>query len=155
LLAASAAVPDTGEVDRAAVLTAARAAANRIAERGGAQLGDKTLLDALLPSIDALASHDGNDDSGVANALAAMVAAAPARAASRWAWAARTYRPDQIVGGAHVNSVLNDRTIADAGIKRSRLSRSTTPGREVSRPTLPAVLDLRAIDCVRLRRNRS
>lgn len=37
-----------------------RAAAARIAERGKAELGDKTVLDALVPSLDALASvHEG------------------------------------------------------------------------------------------------
>jgi dihydroxyacetone kinase-like protein len=54
LLAAAKAIGDTTELDRAAALTVARTAADRIAERGGAQLGDKTLLDALVPSVDAL-----------------------------------------------------------------------------------------------------
>jgi dihydroxyacetone kinase len=55
----------------AAVAVALRALAERIAERGGAEPGDKTVLDALLPSIDAL--ENAADSS---QALSAMRAAA-------------------------------------------------------------------------------
>jgi dihydroxyacetone kinase-like protein len=47
-----------------------RAAAAGIQQRGGAQLGDKTLLDALVPAIDSLeadlANPDGTADHGIA-----------------------------------------------------------------------------------------
>jgi dihydroxyacetone kinase-like protein len=54
LLGAAKAIGDVTDLDRTAALTVAQTAADRIAERGGAQLGDKTLLDALVPSVDAL-----------------------------------------------------------------------------------------------------
>jgi dihydroxyacetone kinase-like protein len=54
LLGAAKAIGDVTDLDRAAAVTVAQTAADRIAERGGAQLGDKTLLDALVPSVDAL-----------------------------------------------------------------------------------------------------
>lgn len=49
-----------------------RAAMGRIAERGKAEIGDKTVLDALSPSLDAL--HDAAEG----DALASMIAAATA-----------------------------------------------------------------------------
>jgi dihydroxyacetone kinase-like protein len=54
LLGAAKAIGDVTDLDRTAALTVAQTAADRIAERGGAQLGDKTLLDALVPSVHAL-----------------------------------------------------------------------------------------------------
>jgi dihydroxyacetone kinase-like protein len=74
LLAAAKALGDATEVDRAAAIALAEAAAAAIQSRGGAQLGDKTLLDALLPSIDALRAADADSRS----ALSSMVAAAEA-----------------------------------------------------------------------------
>lgn len=54
LLGAAKAVGGSTDLDRAAALTIAQTAVDRITERGGARLGDKTLLDALVPSVDAL-----------------------------------------------------------------------------------------------------
>jgi dihydroxyacetone kinase-like protein len=54
LLGAAKAIGDVTDLDRTAAVTVAQTAADRVAERGGAQLGDKTLLDALVPSVDAL-----------------------------------------------------------------------------------------------------
>ncbi len=71
LLAAAKAVGDTRDLDAAGVVAAGRAFADRIIARGKAEPGDKTLLDALLPSLDAL--EDGGDAPVV---LARMVAAA-------------------------------------------------------------------------------
>ena len=72
LLAAAKAVGDertwTAEVAEAV----GRAAMGRIAERGKAELGDKTVLDALSPSLDAL--HGAS----AGQALTAMIAAAQA-----------------------------------------------------------------------------
>jgi dihydroxyacetone kinase-like protein len=48
-------VGDAAELDRAGGLTVGRAAAESIAKRGKSQVGDKTVLDALVPSLDALA----------------------------------------------------------------------------------------------------
>lgn len=72
LLAAAKAVGDATDLDRTTALAAARAVAERIAARGGAEPGDKTVLDALVPSLSALETAP----EGSAAALAAMVAAA-------------------------------------------------------------------------------
>lgn len=71
LLAAAKAVGDAADLDRAGAAAAGRAAADRIVLRGKAKPGDKTVLDALLPSLAAL--EQGGDD---ATALQRMVAAA-------------------------------------------------------------------------------
>lgn len=71
LLAAAKAVGEEGELTREQAVKVAHAVADSIATRGKAELGDKTVLDALVPSIAALERAD--DDSA---ALATMVAAA-------------------------------------------------------------------------------
>lgn len=72
LLGGAAKVADATDFDRTAALALGRAAAERIGARGKSQVGDKTVLDALVPSLDALESTTG----GVAEALDAMVEAA-------------------------------------------------------------------------------
>lgn len=69
LLAGAKVVADRRELTRDDVLRFARAAADSVASRGKAQLGDKTVLDALLPSLEAL---EGGSEAG----LDAMVSAA-------------------------------------------------------------------------------
>jgi dihydroxyacetone kinase-like protein len=54
LLAAARGLGDREDVDRAAAIAIGRAAAESIATRGRAKLGDKTVLDALVPSLDAM-----------------------------------------------------------------------------------------------------
>jgi phosphoenolpyruvate---glycerone phosphotransferase subunit DhaL len=54
LLAAARELGVRDEVDRAAAVGVVRHAATAIAARGGAESGDKTVLDAILPSADAL-----------------------------------------------------------------------------------------------------
>jgi dihydroxyacetone kinase-like protein len=72
LLAAAKAVADADELGREGAVTVAHTAADSIRTRGKAELGDKTVLDALVPSVEALEHADGDDRS----ALAAMVEAA-------------------------------------------------------------------------------
>ena len=67
LLAAAKAVADCHELTRADVVALARAAADSIRTRGKAQVGDKTILDALVPSIDTLEREQAAD------ALPAMI----------------------------------------------------------------------------------
>ena len=59
LLAAAKEVADAAELDRAAALTVGRVAAESIAKRGKSQVGDKTVLDALVPSLEAMAADPG------------------------------------------------------------------------------------------------
>lgn len=66
---------EAGKVDKADVLAIGRAVAGRIAERGKSQLGDKTVLDALVPSLDVLDAGEGE----APQLLAAMIATAHER----------------------------------------------------------------------------
>lgn len=75
LLAASKTMAGKEQVGKAEVLEIGRAVAGRIAERGKSKLGDKTVLDALLPSLDTLEATDGTR----AELLAAMMATADER----------------------------------------------------------------------------
>jgi dihydroxyacetone kinase-like protein len=70
LLAASRSVAGTESLTAADVVTMAQQAIPAIAKRGKAEVGDKTILDALVPSIAALEA-DTSD-----GALEAMIAAA-------------------------------------------------------------------------------
>jgi dihydroxyacetone kinase-like protein len=66
LLAAARGLGDRDQLDHAAAIAIGRAAAESIATRGKAQLGDKTVLDALVPSLDAMeAAPDGALAAGV------------------------------------------------------------------------------------------
>lgn len=58
LLAAARAIGDVREVDISVGLTIGRAAADSISTRGKSQVGDKTILDALVPALDAMESAD-------------------------------------------------------------------------------------------------
>lgn len=70
LLAGSKAWADVTDVDVAAAGQFVRAAGENIALRGKTQLGDKTILDAILPAADALsAAADGTE--GLTEAIAA------------------------------------------------------------------------------------
>lgn len=70
LLAGSKAWAGVEDVDVAAAATFVRAAGDNIAQRGKTQLGDKTILDAIVPAADALAeASDGT--TGLAAAIAA------------------------------------------------------------------------------------
>jgi dihydroxyacetone kinase-like protein len=57
LLAASRSLGQRDDVDSETGLAAAHAAAEMIAARGKSALGDKTLLDALVPSLEAASAH--------------------------------------------------------------------------------------------------
>jgi dihydroxyacetone kinase-like protein len=54
LLAAAKSITEVTEIGPQSALLVGRSAANSIATRGKAQLGDKTILDALVPSVDAM-----------------------------------------------------------------------------------------------------
>jgi dihydroxyacetone kinase-like protein len=73
LLAAARGIGDTDHVDRPAAIAVGRAAAESISTRGKAQIGDKTVLDALVPSLDAMESaSDAPLAAGVAAARQAV-----------------------------------------------------------------------------------
>ncbi len=72
LLAASKTVTGKDAIGKPEALEIGRAVAARIAERGKSKLGDKTVLDALMPSLDVLEATNG----AAAEVLAAMITTA-------------------------------------------------------------------------------
>ena len=75
LLAAAKSTTDKTELNRGDAAELGEAVAARIAERGKAQLGDKTILDALVPSLETLRDSEGSAE----DALDAMIATASRR----------------------------------------------------------------------------
>jgi phosphoenolpyruvate---glycerone phosphotransferase subunit DhaL len=72
LLAASKVMAGKTSVGQAEAAEIGRAVAGRIAERGKSKVGDKTVLDALIPSLDMLESSSGT----AVELLAAMISTA-------------------------------------------------------------------------------
>jgi phosphoenolpyruvate---glycerone phosphotransferase subunit DhaL len=72
LLAAAKTMAGKTEVGKPEVLAIGRAVAGRIVERGKSKVGDKTVLDALIPSLDVLEASSGAN----AETIAAMIAKA-------------------------------------------------------------------------------
>lgn len=72
LLAASRTTSDKTDLTRADAIEFGTALADRISERGKAQLGDKTVLDALIPSLETLHAESGSGR----DALDAMIGTA-------------------------------------------------------------------------------
>jgi dihydroxyacetone kinase-like protein len=60
LLVAAKTVKDKDAIGRDEALAIGQAVAARIIERGKSQVGDKTVLDALVPSLDVLAASQGS-----------------------------------------------------------------------------------------------
>jgi len=83
LTAAGGQVSDQDGVDAAQVVAAVESAGDAIRRLGGAQPGDKTLVDALVPFVETLRSrHDAGADLTTAWAEAADAATAAAQATS-------------------------------------------------------------------------
>jgi dihydroxyacetone kinase len=70
LLAAAKAIPPDATYDQAAAVATLRTLIDTIAERGHATIGDKTVLDALAPSLIALQSATGRTGEEVLNEMA-------------------------------------------------------------------------------------
>jgi dihydroxyacetone kinase-like protein len=88
MLRAGASIGDRTELTAADVITALEAAVEGIKQRGGADLGEKTLLDSFVPGIEqlrtSLAAADGSSRASVAGAVGeAAVAAREAAEATR------------------------------------------------------------------------
>jgi len=73
LQAATQEIGDAEELDRPLTVRALSVAAARIGKLGGAQLGDKTILDALIPSVSALATADVDSTSALSRMIQAAV----------------------------------------------------------------------------------
>lgn len=81
-LRAAAAAGDTETLDATAVLGMLRAGVEGLAARGKATLGDKTMVDALTPAVEAFADSVGDGDDLAVGLRAAADAAARGREAT-------------------------------------------------------------------------
>lgn len=108
-LRASLSVREKDRVDPAAVVAALRAAAEGIQARGKAQLGDKTLLDALIPATDALdaAAAAGETDAGILAGVfaGAMRAAADATSTLQARRGRASYSGERSIGSPDAGAV--------------------------------------------------
>ena len=75
---------DKSELSAADVVAMLRSSAAGIAERGGAELGDKTLLDALVPATDAFEKAIAAGDTTSALSEAARAAREQAEVSKAW-----------------------------------------------------------------------
>ncbi|MFD5114101.1 dihydroxyacetone kinase subunit DhaL [Streptomyces sp. NPDC058391] len=129
-LRAAGAVSDRAELNAEDAVAMLRAAAEGIKTRGRSDLGDKTLLDALIPMTDALEkeAHTGAGDPANRSAGLARVAASAARTAADATTPMRamrgrpSYAGERSIGspdaGAVAVAVMAER-VADAWAARS------------------------------------
>jgi dihydroxyacetone kinase-like protein len=105
-LRASVAVKGRDELTRDDVVAMLRAAVEGIKARGKADLGDKTLLDALAPMTDAIEAADGQSASAVAMAAAAAARTAADATSSMRAMRGRaSYAGDRSIGSPDAGAV--------------------------------------------------
>ena len=119
-LRAAAAVKDKEELTGADAVAMLRAAAEGIKQRGNSDVGDKTLLDALVPMTDAIESALGSGGSAKSVAEAAAKAARVSADATTSMQAMRgraSYTGERSIGspdaGAVAIAVMAERAAAD------------------------------------------
>ena len=67
--------PAGGEIDAAGLKAMFAGAYEALADISGANVGDKTVMDALIPATEAIAAYDGADEAGLLAAAATAAAA--------------------------------------------------------------------------------
>lgn len=75
------AAPEDGEIDVPGLLAVFAKGLEELGDMSGAQVGDKTMMDALIPASEAIAAYEGADEGGLfaAAAQAAMEGAEATR----------------------------------------------------------------------------
>ncbi|MEV7694686.1 dihydroxyacetone kinase subunit DhaL [Microbacterium sp. NPDC089189] len=104
-LRASLSVRDADRIDPAAVVALLRSAAEGIQARGKAQLGDKTLLDALIPATDALETAADAGETDPAVLAHAMRTAADATSALQARRGRASYSGERSIGSPDAGAV--------------------------------------------------
>ncbi|WP_295747111.1 DAK2 domain-containing protein [uncultured Oscillibacter sp.] len=64
------AAPEGGEIDVPGLQTVFAKGLEELGDMSGAQVGDKTMMDALIPASEAIAAYKGTDESGLFTAAA-------------------------------------------------------------------------------------
>ena len=67
--------PEGEEIDVPGIQTIFAKALEELNEMSGAQVGDKTMMDALIPASEAIAAYEGSDEDALIAAAAAAAAA--------------------------------------------------------------------------------
>ena len=62
--------PEGNEIDTAGIQAIFAKALKALSDRSGAKVGDKTLMDALIPASQAIAAYSGSDEAGLFDAAA-------------------------------------------------------------------------------------
>lgn len=106
LLRASVAVKGQDRLDRTHAVAMLRAAVEGIQARGNAEVGDKTLLDALVPLADAVEQSDTTDGATIARAAAdAARKAADATSALQARRGRASYAGERSIGSPDAGAV--------------------------------------------------
>ena len=95
-LRASTAIGDAAELDGATVAAALAAARDGVVARGKAEVGDKTMVDALTPAVSA--AREAAESGGDARAVLEAAAAAATKAAEGTDAAAGPQGPGELPG---------------------------------------------------------
>lgn len=64
------AAPEGGEIDVPGLQAVFAKGLEELSDMSGAQVGDKTMMDALIPASEAIAAYEGTDESGLFTAAA-------------------------------------------------------------------------------------
>ena len=62
--------PEGNEIDTAGIQAIFAKALNALSDMSGAKVGDKTMMDALIPASQAIAAYSGSDEAGLFDAAA-------------------------------------------------------------------------------------
>ena len=62
--------PEGNEIDTAGIQAIFAKALKALSDRSGAKVGDKTMMDALIPASQAIAAYSGSDEAGLFDAAA-------------------------------------------------------------------------------------
>lgn len=120
-------------LDGGTAVTMLRAAIAGIQLRGGAQLGDKTLLDALIPVADEVERRvaDGDDFARTLEAAAVVAReAAESTAALRAKRGRASYTGERSVGSVDAGAIAVAVLLEDLAARRSAGNAGTTPDSE-------------------------
>jgi dihydroxyacetone kinase phosphoprotein-dependent L subunit len=107
-LRAAAGAVGAAEIDSAQIVAMLRSAVEGIMARGGAALGEKTLLDALVPAVDTIEEHAAGGESAAVILRAAAITARTAAEATRPMIAKRgraSYTGERSIGSLDAGAV--------------------------------------------------
>jgi phosphoenolpyruvate---glycerone phosphotransferase subunit DhaL len=127
LMAAGKAVVDPAAPAASRAATYLRAAADTLAARGNVKAGDRTMLDALLPAVEALERGGSIGDAASAADAGAVATAAMAPTVGRAAWLADRARDHEDAGARLIAIAFAEASRASVGWVAQRRIRLARP----------------------------